>query len=199
MSLFYNRFNQELLFIKKMKQAGQQIKHFFQDLKQLVQFLFSYDGKLNVVQFIMVILMVRALFHPFGAQVKYLPQISYWLDLASFYCVIAAVQKRCRDFGSRGTWWILAVSFVMVANEACHFLDAQQVEGFWKNINLAVFMGQIMAFLPLFFIPSKQDTGANLRSPLLKYPLLYVGVCWVVTIAGTLAVNYLAGIEVALF
>jgi hypothetical protein len=76
-----------------MKQAGQQIKHFFQDLKQLVQFLFSYDGKLNVVQFIMVILMVRALFHPFGAQVKYLPQISYWLDLASFYCVIAAVQK----------------------------------------------------------------------------------------------------------
>lgn len=99
MSLFYNRFNQELLFIKR-KTMEQRIKQFFQDLKQLLQFLFSYDGKLNVIQFMMVVLIIRALFHPFGVYIKYLPQLSYMLDTASIYCMIAAIQKRCRDFGS---------------------------------------------------------------------------------------------------
>lgn len=89
----------------------------------------------------------------------------------------------------------------MIVNEACYFTDILS-DSFWKNINLAVFVGQILVFLPLILIPSKpqaEQIADNIRSPLLKYPLLYVGVCWVVTIAGTLAVNYLAGIEVALF
>ena len=180
---------------------GQRIKQFFQELKQLVQFLFSYDGKLNVIQFMMVVLMVRALFHPFGVNIKYLPQLSYMLDTASIYCVIAAVQKRCRDFGTKGSFIILIISTVMIVNEAFYFTDILS-ESFWKNINLAVFVGQVTVFLPLILIPSKpqaEQIADNIRSPLLKYPLLYVGVCWVVTIAGTLAVNYLAGIEVALF
>ena len=183
----------------KMKKIKNNIKIFLLNIQEIVNFLFSFKGSLNVVEFIMVLLVIRALFYPLGSWVKYSLQFSYLIDLVLFYCVIVAVQKRCRDFGSRGTWWLLAVSLTMLFDKACHFIDIQKAEILWKDVRLMTLIMQIVVFLPLFLIPSQQEKiAAEERSFLLKYPLLYVFICWSIAIAATLTVNHYAGISVAL-
>ena len=61
--------------------------------------------------------------------------------------------------------------------------------------------GLIMVLL-LFLIPSKpaeKQIAPDVRTPLLKYPLLYVGAVWLICISATLTVNHYAGVTIPLW
>ena len=124
-----------------------------------------------------------------------IPLITYIVGLMSFYWILALVQKRCRDFGSKGTFWVIFVTLIMVLESSLYFVDVFHSELIWKYIWYASGIMYICLLIPAL-IPGKPDADINLRSPLLKYPLLYTAVCWVLAIVATLAVNHYAGIEV---
>ena len=178
----------------KMKQMWQEIKEIFAGWKSIIRFMFSFDDIITRKQFAIALLLLYVLFQPINLE-KYSLKLSYITELIAFYCVLLLVQKRCRDFSSKGTFWILAVTIMMIAGKGCHFID-NSVTDFWMNINKAVTPLQIIIFLPLLLIPSKPNPDMNLRSPLLKYPLLYTAVCWGLAICATLTVNHYAGVTI---
>ncbi len=172
-----------------------EFKQMLNDWKKFIYFIFSSDGIVNGKQFALLLFLMVLVFQPVNLE-RYFPKIAYVVELVAFYCVLLLVQKRCRDFGSRGTWWILAVTFSMIFNKAFQFIDMHTADGLWYSLHKYAFWVQLIVFLPLFIIPSKSNPAMNLRSPLLKYPLLYTTICWVLAIAATATVNHYAGIEV---
>jgi len=130
------------------------------------------------------------------------PLFIYWFGLAIFYCVLATIQKRCRDFGSKGTWWVLAATLVAILNASVYFVDTTQKETIWYKLEEMGIMGYCLLVLLLFLIPSKpaeKQIAPDVRTPLLKYPLLYVGVVWILCIVATLMVNHFAGVTIPLW
>lgn len=178
-----------------MEQIYNELKQVLNGWKKFIYFIFSLDGIISGKQFALILFLMVLVFQPVNLG-RYSLKIAYVVELVAFYCVLLLVQKRCRDFGSRGSWWILAVTFSMIFNKAFQFIDIHTADSLWCNFNKCAFWMQFIVFLPLFIIPSKPDADINLRSPLLKYPLLYTAVCWVLAIVATLAVNHYAGIEV---
>jgi uncharacterized membrane protein YhaH (DUF805 family) len=177
-----------------MKQMWQEIKEIFISWKSIIRFMFSFNGIVTRKQFVVALLLLCVIFQPFYLE-EYSLKLSYITELIAFYCVLLLVQKRCRDFGAKGTFWILAVTIMMIASKGCHFIDNSMAD-FWININRAIITVQIMVFLLLILIPSQPNPNMNLRSPLLKYPLLYTAVCWGLAICATLTVNHYAGVTI---
>ncbi len=124
-----------------------------------------------------------------------IPLITYISGLLFFYCVLALVQKRCRDFNSAGTFWIIYVTITMILISSIYFVDVFNSEYIYRNIwRLSNFCYAFLVF-PMI-IPSKPNPDMNLRSPLLKYPFLYTAICWVFAICATLTVNHYAGVTI---
>ncbi len=157
-------------------------------------FLYSNQGKLSREQFFGA-LIILCLLHSLVGNVSCLI-CSYLSELVCLYFLFVIIQKRCRDFGSKGTFFILLASACAIFLISIHFLNVKYIARMWVNVGAGVIFMSFLAFFILFIIPSKPDADMNLRSPLLKYPLLYTAICWVLAIAATLAVNHYAGIEV---
>lgn len=169
------------------------VKKSFCIFKENIRVIFSFDDVVNRRQFILFLIFINAVFHIFDI-IWYSPHLSYIAGILSFYCILALIQKRCRDFNSAGTLWILAVSLGFIANKACHFIDTQTADTFFRNIYIIALDFQMAIYLLLFIIPGKPEPDLNLRSPLLKYPLIYTAICWILSIIATVTVNYFAGI-----
>ena len=169
------------------------IQESFYIFKENIRMMFSFDNVVNRRQFILFLIFINAIFHIFDI-IWYTPYLSYIAGILSFYCILALIQKRCRDFSNSGTLWILAVSLGFIANKACHFIDTQTAATFFRNIYVIALDFQIAMYLLLFIIPSKPEPDLKLRSPLLKYPLIYTAVCWIASIITTVIVNHFAGI-----
>ena len=113
--------------------------------------------------------------------------LTYLVGLLFFYGLLAAVQKRCCDFNYCGTFFILILTFSMFFTSALYFVDVSQ-DIFLKRLSQINSCLQII-LISLFIIPSKKDVDMCLRSPLLKYPLIYTAICWILAITSTLLVN----------
>ena len=148
--------------------------------------VYSTEGVLTKTQFLVIIVALSFIYSFF--EYFHNSLLTYIAELFLFYAVLTAVQKRCRDFGSSGTFWILIVSCAFIGNMAFHFINIE-TEEFLRDIHKYVFNFQIITFLALFLIPSKPKPDLELRSPLLKYPLLYVALCWVLAISATWIVS----------
>ena len=162
--------------------------------------IFSYDGKLNEFQCTRTLIAILILSDP----MRCIPNkmLHYYWILLLFYFMLAMVQKRCRDLGSKGTWWILVATVIFLIDRAFYFVDINIIDVLWCYLaRCNILLGLLMVLL-LFLIPSKpaeQQIAANVRSPLLKYPLLYVGVVWILCITATLTVNHFAGVTIPLW
>ena len=149
--------------------------------------IFSFKGRLNwrfawaTAIIIYLLIELVSLFE--------IPIINYLFGLLMFYCILALVQKRCRDFGSRGTFWVLYITFTMFLKSTVYYLSSVVNKPILETVQQMDRIAYCLLFI-LFFIPSKPDADENLRSPLLKYPLLYTSVCWVLAISLTLAVKH---------
>ena len=190
---------------KKMFQLQQKINKMLSAVLEKVfgaktlSSFFSYKGRVGKNQFFFVMVLIGFCTRCVSSYIV----VRYFVALFLFYAVLAAVQKRCRDFGSQGTFYVIVYTIFFVVYITTYFLVEHDIPKPWVYLYIPVIMTavimQVIAFVVLSYKDSKSEADMNLRSPLLKYPLLYVGVCWILMIAGTLAVNHFAGIEVALF
>jgi len=156
--------------------------------------ILSAKGVLNRSQFLAIVIIL--LMFCSWVRMLNLEIIKYLFGLLSFYCFSVAIQKRCRDFRSRGTIFILCSTFLMLVLYAIYMLESQNVIVLYVRY---VVLFTLIFLLLLFFIPGKEEKDENLCSPLLRYPLLYAVICWILAIAATLAVSNYAGVEIKLF
>ncbi|MBR2136445.1 MAG: hypothetical protein IJ852_00595 [Alphaproteobacteria bacterium] len=177
----------------KTKEINKKITEMWHNLKENIYFSFSFENKVDCWQFAILILFIHAIFSSFNLFCSF-QKLSLIAGLVEFYGIMALIQKRCRDFGSKGTLWILAYSAVFVIAQAFYFIDLSTIERLWRNVSVGARDCQLIILLLLFLIPSKKDADLSLRSPLLKYPFVYVGICWTLAIGATLAVNHYFGI-----
>ena len=156
--------------------------------------ILSVKGILNRSQFFAII--ITLLMFNSWVRIINVEIFKYLFGLLSFYCFSAAIQKRCRDFGSMGTFFILCSTFLMLIIYGIYMLESQSfVILYVRNVVLFI----LLCLLLLFFIPGKEEKDESLRSPLLKYPLLYAVICWILAVSATLAVSRYTGTEISWF
>lgn len=152
--------------------------------------VFSFDGILN-----------RPLAWATAIVLHLIMQVAGWLNievftyifgLAVFYCILALLQKRCRDFGSTGTFWIIFVSILMLTESILYFLNRNGLGIIYPEWQQVERFSYCLLIVPLL-MPSKPAPDLKLRSPLLKHPLLYTIICGMFVILATMAVNHFAG------
>ena len=152
------------------------------DLKDI----FSFDG-LATSPMIMWVMSLIYLCNTISQQTG-IPLFSYIVKLLLFYPAFAVIQRRSRDAGMKGTFFIVCYSICLIMSSAEHFVKIPH------DIIIRQYVGHITSFfylmiLFLFIIPSKKEADLSLRSPLLKYPLIYTVVCWIIAIMSTFLVN----------
>jgi len=127
--------------------------------------------------------------------------LSYGFWLLLFYCVVAAVQKYCRNIGSTGTRAILLFSLIYILESASYFVAVSIKEALFYQQTDKTCGWFLMIFTILYtsFSSAEEKVAPDVRSPLLKYPLLYVGVVWILCIVATLTVNHFAGVTIPLW
>lgn len=124
--------------------------------------------------------------------------MAYTFNSLIVYVTLLSIQKRCRDFGNSGTWWILAYSAATILYSATYFVLPEERDSWLKYCGY-ITAALYLFILPLFIIPSKPDADINLTSPLMKHPVIYTAVCFVLCIAATWTVNHYYGINIELF
>ena len=149
---------------------------------------YSFDGRLNRGQFLLTLLIFYEIVSGIGKLTN--PIITYILCLLSLYALLAAVQKRCRDFNYNGTFWILYITIITLFRSALYTSYLPSDES--GLINLLRFSHiSYGPLLILLCIPSADNSDLNLRCPLLKNPLLYTAFWWLLSISVVLIINYL--------
>ena len=156
--------------------------------------ILSVKGVLNRSQFLSIV-MILSILNSWG-KLLHSEVFEYFFGLFLFFGLSAAIQKRCRDFGSRGTFFILCSTVLMLVLYAVYMVESQNVIILYVRY---VVLFALLCLVLLFFIPGKEEKDANLCSPLLKYPLLYAVICWILAIAATFAVSRYTGAEVSWF
>ena len=163
---------------------------------EIWKMLFSFDGVFNQPAFIAgmcLIHFIEVVIKSFAISI-----LDYAATLLFLFPVLIVIQKRCRDFNSKGTLFIAVYTLLIVCMSADCFVNDKSVLPFYEYIRYAEAIMCAIVML-LFFIPSKKERDENLLSPLLKYPFLYTMICWILAIVATLAVNSYAGVELNLF
>lgn len=158
---------------------------------------FSLYGKLKNAEYIFFLAQIY-MFVLILRQIIQNINFNYFLNFAFMYFYFIAIQKRCRDFGNSGTWWILAYSAATILYSATYFVLPEERDSWLKYCGY-ITAALYLFILPLFIIPSKPDADINLTSPLMKHPVIYTAVCFVLCIAATWTVNHYYGINIELF
>lgn len=149
--------------------------------------VYSSNGLLKEMQFLVVVIVLSGIYSVFNCFDNLL--LSYIGLLFLFYAYLMTIQKRCRDFGSGGTFWILLSSGAFIISMSFHFINITTADFWVKDISLLALLVQLAVFLTLAIIPSKENADLSLKSPLLQYPFLYVAICWGLAVAATISVN----------
>lgn len=157
---------------------------------------FSFEGKIGRNQFFFVMVLIGLCRQVLFSNML----LKYIVSLLLFYIVLATVQKRCRDFASKGTVYIILYSLVLLVFASNSFIIEHISDRIWENIRIMVMLIaaiiSAIVFITLSYKISVPNPDMCLRSPLLKYPLLYTAVCWVLAICATLTVNHYSGVTI---
>ena len=105
---------------------------------------------------------------------------------AVLFVMLASIQKRCRDMNIRGTFFILIFSVLLpiifylkyARINSIHFSEDKTVP---ICLVLILFLS---CHLILLLFPGKKEKNMELISPLMKYPYIYVGVCYMFYLIG---------------
>lgn len=154
--------------------------------------IYALKGVLTNIQFTVILAFLCVFYSIF--ECFHNPLLTYIAALFLFYAVLTSTQKRCRDFGSAGTFWIAVISAVFIGDMAFHFIDYKVTGIVYQQVSSAIVNLKIVTYLFLMIIPGKPDPDPKLRSPLMKYPLGYTAFCFILAILATIAVNYLANV-----
>ena len=163
---------------------------------QTLMSFFSFEGKIGRNQFFFVMVLIGLCRQTLFSNIL----LKYIAGLLLFYIVLATVQKRCRDFNSNGTVYVVLYSVVLFVFASNFFVTEHVFNRIVENIRIMMMLVasiiSVIIFITLSYKISKPNSNMSLRSPLLKYPLLYTAVCWVLAICATLTVNHCAGVTI---
>ncbi len=158
--------------------------------KKELKEIFSFDGRTTqpmIIWVLSLIYLCNRLVQEIGASM-----LAYIAELLLFYPALAAIQKRSRDANMKGTFFVVCYTMCIIRRSVEHIVPISQ------DIIIGQYTGYVMSFfytmiLLLCVLPSKPEADMSLRSPLLKYPLIYTTICWVICIVATVSVNSLTG------
>ena len=163
---------------------------------QTLMSFFSFEGKIGRNQFFFVMVLIGLCQQTLFSNIL----LKYIVSLLLFYIVLATVQKRCRDFNSNGTVYVVLYSLVWLVFASNFFVTEHIANRIIENIRIMIMLTvaiiSVIIFITLSYKISKPNPDMSLRSPLLKYPLLYTVICWVLTICATLTVNHYASVTI---
>lgn len=141
-----------------------------------LSFYFSYQGCMNRLQFFGAVITLCLFFNFVTAQgIFWLTFLCFW---PLFYGMIAAVQKRSRDIGKKGTSFVVIYSLFLYCTHIVNFIQAQNIS-LNTNIYKIVFVVMVvylLSFVLLLFWRGKKEKDLALTSPLLKNPQKYFAV-----------------------
>ena len=153
-----------------------------------------FEGRINRNQFFCTVALIYfCLYYIETWNSNFLEYISM---LLLFPWLLATVQKRCCDFGVKGTGYIFAYTIFFIVFLLSSFTSINEIVMYWRYIYGFCHLLSVIIFITLSYKPSNSNPNMSLRSPLLKYPLLYTAICWVVAISATLIVNYYNGVSI---
>ncbi len=101
-----------------------------------------------------------------------------------FYCSFVAIQKRCKDFGSKGTIYLIIFSI---------FYPVIRIFGYFGFINkemlnipdylyLVIYVIYIIYWIVLLLKPPSKEKNPNIISPIFKHPIIYFSICIVLSL-----------------
>ena len=168
--------NQEDILVKPHKKKG--------IMRALLSFFFSVKGCLGCLDYLGIICIFNLL----------LEQVMKWDNRAAdmfaymvFFCAsIAAVQKRCRDIGIKGTFFIIIFSILLPIVFYLKYARMHNIAfpDHWKAGSGLVILVLLLCHFFLLSVSGKPDKNIKLISPLLKYPYIYMGICFIVYFIG---------------
>lgn len=103
-----------------------------------------------------------------------------------FSACIAAVQKRCRDIKIKGTFFILIFSVMLPIIFYLKYIRLHQVTipDNWKVVGGLVIFLFFVCYAILLLFPGNNEKNTDLTSVLLKYPYIYLSVCFIFYLIG---------------
>lgn len=98
---------------------------------------------------------------------------------AFFYMSLVAIQRRCRDMGLKGTFFILLFSLLYPVIFYSKYIRIHPVvlPDNWKIIASLIIFVFFVYHLILLLFPGKEKKNMELICPLLRHPFIYTGVC----------------------
>lgn len=141
-----------------------------------ISFYFSYKGTFNRLQFFGAIITFCLLFNFVGVQGIF--WLTFLFSVPVFYGMIAAVQKRSRDIGKKGTGFILIYSLFLYCGNIMNFAELQNISLniICYKVMFVVMVAYLLSFILLLFIRGKKEKDLSLTSPLLKSPIKYLSI-----------------------
>ncbi|MBO6280929.1 MAG: hypothetical protein J6N49_00210 [Alphaproteobacteria bacterium] len=148
-------------------------------LLDLLTFFFSNAGYFGRLDYLGVVCIFSLLLE----QVMKLGYISADICVyMMFFCAsIAAVQKRCRDIGIKGTFLVAVFSILLPVEfylKYCRLHDFV-FQNHWKAGVGFVVLILLLCHVFLLSVPGKSEKNSGLTSPLLKYPYIYTSICFI--------------------
>ncbi len=148
--------------------------------QSLLDFYFSCQGYFNRLQFCGALLSINILLNIGTKEGNIFLMIPSALIV--FYATLAAIQKRSRDIGLKGTVFILIYSFAFPITRTCLYAEQQHIELPYKPLAFFAVL-YIPVCLFLLFMPGKKEKNPDISSPLLKRPVVYLIICFMLYIA----------------
>lgn len=154
------------------------------DSTDILQYFFSFNGVATRLDYLGIVCILNLVL---DAIMRF---NNIFLDAFVYavfvYIFLAFVQKRCRDFNTKGTFFLVVFSLLFPIIFYLKFsrINSINFPSDW-NIGIAIV---IMIFLVCHFIlllvPGKKEKNMSLMCPLLKHPYIYVGVCYILYLIG---------------
>ena len=150
--------------------------------ENLLKSCFSFEGtisRLGFIGFFWLLALINGACSNIAALV---------LSVIIFYATLTVTQKRCRDFNYDGTIFILIYSLYYLILICWLYMRPynEQVKDILRQHKYIayffdfVFVIYVLSIILLFVIPGKKEKNLTLRSPLLKHPWFYIGVCFII-------------------
>lgn len=153
-------------------------------MAELLSFFFSVKGCLGRLDYLGVVCIFTLLLEQVMKLDYILTDICVYM---AFFCAsIAAVQKRCRDICIKGTFFIAIFSILL---PIVFYLKYARLHGIsfpdnWKAGIGLVILVLLMCHFFLLSVAGRAENDSKLISPLLKYPYIYMGICFIIYLIG---------------
>ncbi len=172
-----------------MQQKGhdvESVEKFF-SAKGLIDFFFSYDGRINRLQYFGGVLFCSFV-------IAFVPNLNELVGDIIFilylYILLGFVQKRSRDMGETGTKYIVAMLFGYFAAIFKATVSGFDGDSIWGILVALPIIASGVANLCLIFCRGVENPDMNKRSKLTKRPVLLTVAVVIMSFVSLVGVNY---------